>query len=840
MLTALFLSVALAGQDGGALESVMVRCSTSCEVLASSILAFGGKVTFRYENVAALAATLPSDRLPDLLEIAGERAVWKDRLAPVPAADNDGSGGRDGRGASSASLDGFEAASLDDESLMQVADYHPDSFAFENDLTGAAALQASGVKGTGVIVAVIDSGTANWSGVTALKESVAGGESLVDDLGPGKSATSRFNNPHGTQVASMIAAHGKFQFANTSALVRSLRIHSPESVIPCLTALSVSCTSTSSLVPMTGTAPDAKIYAIKVVGSVEAGAPESRLVAAMDRVLTLRRNFNAGMPSVPVRGDGTENNPFVFDSLKIQVVNMSIGGPTLFAGQGLADDLTVKLLRAGIVVVASAGNNGPAAMTGGSPGTGRGALTVGAASSYVNERVLRDVQFGVGSGVLYRPCGVPGDCVGVGQHQTASFSSRGPTADGRWSPDLVANGFGSFAQSARCLGSVCLPSFDLVTGTSFAAPTVAGAAALLVEHAPWASAAQIRNALITSADPAKLGDGSGRIDQGRGMVDIPAAQALLDSAAVSSRIARGLGSELVAWNIEALGISPVRFIGDQFTTRIQSLKPGQVAHFFVAAPRDLADVAIEVTGIAADDPDPEHANALFCDNLLLHVVDAPTSLAETRVNTFIGPRKNENCGVADSAFVIERPQPGLMRIAVAGSFSNVGTVSATLTVQRHRAIPSAPTETGRVRQGDLIPVQVDVQAGTKELTFDLSWESDWSRYPTADIDLLLVDPLGATNSKGATLSSPERVTIANPTPGVWTAYVSAITIHRESDDDDDDDDDHDGDWHRHGHDGDWHRHDHGTCTEAFALRALADGHRLPKLKSPRPPRRRSH
>src|SRR5438477_6880532 len=70
MLTALFLSVAVAGQDAGGVENVIVRCSTSCEVLASSILSFGGKVTFRYENVAALAATLPSDRLPDLLAIA--------------------------------------------------------------------------------------------------------------------------------------------------------------------------------------------------------------------------------------------------------------------------------------------------------------------------------------------------------------------------------------------------------------------------------------------------------------------------------------------------------------------------------------------------------------------------------------------------------------------------------------------------------------------------------------------------------------------------------------------------------------------------------------------------
>jgi len=218
---------------------------------------------------------------------------------------------------------------------------------------------------------------------------------------------------------------------------------------------------------------------------------------------------------------------------------------------------------------------------------------------------------------------------------------------------------------------------------------------------------------------------------------------------------------------------------------------------------------------------------LFGDNLLLHVVDAPTSLAEIRVNEFVDK---------DSTFVIEQPQHGLMRVAVAGAFSNGGPVSATLTIERHREILNRPTETGRVRQGDLIPIQVDVQAGTKELTFDLSWESDWSRYPTADIDLLLVDPLGATNSQGATLSSPERVTIANPTPGVWTAYVSAITIHRDADDDDDDDN---GEHHR-DRDRDWHGHDHGTCTEEFALRVLADGQRLPRLKAPKPPRRRSH
>jgi hypothetical protein len=778
-------------------------------------------VTFRYENVPALAATVPSDRLPDLLEIAGEQSVWKDRLVPVPQADDESRGLAE-RGKSSASLDESEAASLNDQQVTEVASSHVDDFTASNNLTGASVLHASGMQAAGVVVAVIDSGTANAPKVTPLSGSVIGGESLVaDEKAP--SATSTLNNPHGTQVASMIAAHGSFVFSTRSSFVQSLLIHSADSVIPCpKPPLNVPCDpKTSSVVPMIGTAPGAKIYAVKVVKSDEGGAPESRLVAAMDRVLTLRRNFNDGIPSAHVRGAGSENDPFVYDSLNVQVVNMSIGGPTLFAGQGLADELTVKMLLAGIVVVASAGNNGPAAMTGGSPGTGRGALTVGAASSYVNERVLRDVQFGVfagpplfSSGLLYRP---------VAENQMWSGSSRGPTADGRWSPHVVANGFATFVQDA-------LGKSSLVTGTSFAAPTVAGAAALLVESAPWASAVQIRNALIESADPAKLGDGSGLIDQGRGWVNIPAAQALLNGDEVSSRLARGLGSERVTANIRALGIHPVRFIDDRFTTEIQSLKPGQVAHFFVPTPRDLAKVTIKIRNITAEAPQP---NLLLCDNLMVHVVDAPTSLAQPRVdNTFVGPQKDKNgefCNNADAKFVVKHPQHGLMRIAIAGSFSNVGNVSAELEIERSREIRVRPTETGRVRQGDLIPIQVDVPAGTKKLTFDLSWESDWSRYPTADLDLLLVDPKLRVNSKdGATLSSPERITIENPTAGVWTAQVSAITIHRESHNDDDD------------NDREWHGHDHETCMEEFALRVLADGQPLPKLKSPRPPRRRRH
>jgi serine protease AprX len=53
----------------------------------------------------------------------------------------------------------------------------------------------------------------------------------------------------------------------------------------------------------------------------------------------------------------------------------------------------------------------------------------------------------------------------------ASFSSVGPTADGRIKPDLVARGLGAWIASSD--GSVCFPG----NGTSFATPVLAGAVA---------------------------------------------------------------------------------------------------------------------------------------------------------------------------------------------------------------------------------------------------------------------------------------------------------------------------------------------------------------------------
>ena len=113
---------------------------------------------------------------------------------------------------------------------------------------------------------------------------------------------------------------------------------------------------------------------------------------------------------------------------------------------------------------------------------------------------------------------------------------------------------------------------------------------------------EIRNALVRSADPAVITDGSRRIDQGSGFVDIPSALAALSGERMyhdgfdtddgrrrwRSRHDRddephhvGSRGRSVAGNLERLGFEPVEFTHDRFSARVRNLLPGQVKQFFV-------------------------------------------------------------------------------------------------------------------------------------------------------------------------------------------------------------------------------------------------------------------
>lgn len=74
----------------------------------------------------------------------------------------------------------------------------------------------------------------------------------------------------------------------------------------------------------------------------------------------------------------------------------------------------------------------------------------------------------------------------------ASFSSTGPTADGRIKPDVVAVGKGTLLQSSKNI-------FSPANGTSFSAPIISGLAACLWQAVPNATNLQIIDAIKRSS-----------------------------------------------------------------------------------------------------------------------------------------------------------------------------------------------------------------------------------------------------------------------------------------------------------------------------------------------------
>lgn len=87
------------------------------------------------------------------------------------------------------------------------------------------------------------------------------------------------------------------------------------------------------------------------------------------------------------------------------------------------------------------------------------------------------------------------------------------------------------------------------------------------------------------------------------------------------------------------------------------------------------------------------------------------------------------------------------------------------------------TAAGKVAQNELIPVLVNVPAGTRELSFVLAWDEE----PVDDVDLIVLAPDGSAEVTGATLRNPERAVVANPTPGVWTAFVNGFAMNGRAD-----------------------------------------------------------
>ena len=708
-------------------ERILIHARKPYTDARNSVTSVGGRVVHEFKYVDAVAAEVPRSSLPALRAIVGAAAVTKDLevLAPLPMDVDMRKGGpapvADARDEVAEAVESLDVVAL----AQSQAGAQPSAYILNNAIANVSGQHALGFTGAGVMVAVIDSGIRPGFAHLTLDGSVVGCEDFVGDaLGCSNSG----NNGHGTFVAGMVSANVNFTFSTASALRNAVLAECP------------ACFAnppTNTQIPMIGTAPSSSIYALRVFGAT-GGAPTSRIIAAIERVIELKELYNAGDPA----------------GRNIAVCNMSLGGSTVAAGRDLMDQAADALLDHGIVPVIAASNAGPSSLTVGSPGSAAGALTVGAASLPHNERILRRSQFGPAIGSLYRPF------MGV---QMAYFSSRGPNADGRPDPDVVSNGFANYGQGyGTTAGSISLSS-----GTSFASPSVAGVAAVLRHRFPAATARQIRDAIIASANPGVLDDGSTALDQGRGYVDAGGAAALLAAGTVPLIPGLGAYNGSVKVNIEKNTDLDVR--DGSISETIASLKPGQRFDLPYRVHPNTSQVIVVLSGVTPALP-PAEQNQLFGDDILLTIHSAKTSAigeGDYKVFTF---------SPTGGTFVVNNPEEGIMRVTVNGDWTNAGEIGATVNVYSVTdPVPQLTTQ-GKIANGQVVTIPLTVPAGTTTANFRLSWRETWGQYPTNDLDLILISPTGAVNFSGATPNNPEQFTLSNPPVGNWLMIIAGFDV----------------------------------------------------------------
>lgn len=279
-----------------------------------------------------------------------------------------------------------------------------------------------GYTGAGIGVAVIDSGITPWHDDLTVNTRTKTGERVTKFVDFVNNRTTKYDDwGHGTHVAGIIAGNGYDSNGDRLSI-----------------------------------APKANIIALKAL-DFEGKGKISDIIAALDWAVTNKTAYN------------------------IRVINMSLGAGVFESYN--TDPLTLAAKRAvdaGIVVVAAAGNMGKAAdgkpqygaIT--APGNAPWVLTVGASSSMGTTDRRDDTM--------------------------ALYSSRGPTMiDFAAKPDLVAPGSGTVSLSeknslfyttkaaylmpGKVRGLSYLPYLTL-SGTSMAAPVVAGSVALMLEANP--------------------------------------------------------------------------------------------------------------------------------------------------------------------------------------------------------------------------------------------------------------------------------------------------------------------------------------------------------------------
>ena len=174
--------------------------------------------------------------------------------------------------------------------------------------------------------------------------------------------------------------------------------------------------------------------------------------------------------------------------------------------------------RAGIVVVAAAGDGGPAPATIAAPGDVPEIITVGASGHGA-------------AGVAIAPC-----------------SAAGPTLAGYAKPELVAPGG---PPTGPCVSPAPGAVQALTGGTAIAAAAVSGVVALLLEASPWLTPNEVKDRLLHTARPlSPPADLLAVLRQGAGSVD---ARSALTGEWTPGPGPRNAGNAGASWDSGTLG-----------------------------------------------------------------------------------------------------------------------------------------------------------------------------------------------------------------------------------------------------------------------------------------------
>ena len=229
------------------------------------------------------------------------------------------------------------------------------------------------------------------------------------------------------------------------------------------------------------------------------GQPELNGVAPGAQIVSVKIGDSRSRSGSSSNGTGGTRGIISVLQNKADLVNLSYGGDNLRPNQNRHGRLYSELVnKHGVIFCSSAGNNGPALSTVGTPGGTTSALIgVGA---YVSSQMMK-VQYSLRE-----------DLPGI----NFTWSSRGPTFDGDIGVDICAPG-----AAIAPVSNWALQRNSLKNGTSMSSPNACGAIALLLSAAKAEKLAytphRIKRALVNTAKPIET---VSVFAQGAGMIRI--------------------------------------------------------------------------------------------------------------------------------------------------------------------------------------------------------------------------------------------------------------------------------------------------------------------------------